>query len=352
MARLADAGISGDQDQFRARRCGRRGQTRRARSRSRVLSCTASLESEAGPGWLVLAEWKAVDPAFRFPCSKAVLEITLQAGRSLAALLGRLGEQLHDDRRDRVGHFLHPFGGGIASLRDVAVHPFHGIDCSKRQGTCEHLVKRDAERIQIAAGIDRTIHASSLFWRHIGEGARDGLGRLDRLPLARKARCDAKPCKFDLSARAVHQDICRFEVLVDEAVAVELRQAAATAMAKRKNWPNSIGAPSSRSSGSPLGLRASAWFDRARGSAPAAARPGPRPTHPSTRIRERVDRGWRMSDVLQQAPRSERSELAVSIGAPFAAEDALAVLPQDFETISPAADAEDALICRTRKSGR
>ena len=39
--------------------------------------------------------------------------------------------------------------------RDVAVHPFHRIGCRERQTAGQHFVKRDAERIQIAAGIDR-----------------------------------------------------------------------------------------------------------------------------------------------------------------------------------------------------
>ena len=57
----------------------------------------------------------------------------------------------------------------------------------------EHLVERDAERVEVAAGIDRAVHPPGLFGRHVGERAGDGLGRLGRLALARQARGDAKP---------------------------------------------------------------------------------------------------------------------------------------------------------------
>ena len=56
----------------------------------------------------------------------------------------------------------------------------------------EHLVERDAERVEIAAGIDRAVHAPGLFGRHVGERAGDDLGRLGRLALARQARGDAE----------------------------------------------------------------------------------------------------------------------------------------------------------------
>ena len=150
--------------------------------------------------------WKFSIRALRFPRGKAVPEVTREARRGLIALLGRLGEKLHDDRRDGVGHVLHPFGRRYGLPGDVAMHPLHGIGCGKRQSAGEHLVKRDAECVQVAAGIDRTIHASGLFGRHVGQGAGDGLGRLERLPLACKARCNAESSEFGF-ALGVHQDI-------------------------------------------------------------------------------------------------------------------------------------------------
>ena len=101
--------------------------------------------------------------------------------------------------------------------RDVAVHPFHRIGRGKRQDAREHLVERDAERVEVAAGVDRAVHPPGLFRRHIGERAGDDLGRLGRLPLARQARGDAETGQPTSSVRAVHEDIGRLDVLVDEA---------------------------------------------------------------------------------------------------------------------------------------
>ena len=91
-----------------------------------------------------------------------------------------------------AGTFFNRSPGGTGCPGDMAVHPFHGIGRGERQDAGEHLVERDAERVEVAAGIDRAIHPSGLFGRHVGECAGDGLGRLGRLALARKARGDAE----------------------------------------------------------------------------------------------------------------------------------------------------------------
>ena len=54
----------------------------------------------------------------------------------------------------------------------------------------QHLVERDAERVEVTASIDRAVHTAGLFGRHVGKRAGDGLWRLRRLPLARQAGSD------------------------------------------------------------------------------------------------------------------------------------------------------------------
>ena len=76
---------------------------------------------------------------------------------------------------------------------DVAVHPLHRIRGGERQRAGEHLVERDAERVEIAARVDRAIHPAGLLGRHVGQRAGDRLWRLGRLPLARQARSDPEP---------------------------------------------------------------------------------------------------------------------------------------------------------------
>ena len=66
------------------------------------------------PVWrVVFAERKFVDATSRFPFSEAAPKIALHACRRLVTLLGGLGEQLHDDRRDGAWDiFYRSLGGG------------------------------------------------------------------------------------------------------------------------------------------------------------------------------------------------------------------------------------------------
>ena len=121
----------------------------------------------------------------------------------------------------------------------------------------EHPIERDAERIEVAAEVDRAIHSPGLFGRHIGERAGDNLGRLGRLTLARQTRGDAEPGEPRPSVGAVDQDVGRLDVLVDEAALVRLAQGPAMPMARRRKRSTSIGSPISRSSGSPPGSTSS-----------------------------------------------------------------------------------------------
>ncbi|MCY1378974.1 hypothetical protein D9M69_666530 [compost metagenome] len=106
----------------------------------------------------------------------------------------------------------------------MAVHPFHRVDRRKRQRPGEHLVEHDAERIEVAARIDGTIHPTGLFGRHVGERTGNGFGRLGRLVLARQPRGDAEAGEPRPAVRAVHEDMGGLEVLMDEATLMELAQ--------------------------------------------------------------------------------------------------------------------------------
>ena len=106
----------------------------------------------------------------------------------------------------------------------MAVDPLHRIGCGERQRAREHLIERDAERIEIAAQIDRAVHPSGLLGRHIGQRACDGLRRLEPLSFAREPRGDAEAGQPHPPVGAVHQNMTRFQVLVDEAALVGLAQ--------------------------------------------------------------------------------------------------------------------------------
>ena len=70
----------------------------------------------------------------------------------------------------------------------MAVNPLHRIGSDEGKTPSQHLVKRDAERIEIAPGINGTIHSSGLLGRHVGECPGDKLGRFGSLTLASKLR--------------------------------------------------------------------------------------------------------------------------------------------------------------------
>ncbi|MGY4421935.1 hypothetical protein ACVWY2_004384 [Bradyrhizobium sp. JR6.1] len=170
---------------------------------------------------VLFAERKMFDSALGFPFGEAALEIALEAGGGLVAILGSLGQKLHDDRRDGTRHVLCSFDRWYRSLRDVAVHPSHGIGRGERENGREHPVKRDAERVQVAAGIDGPVHAAGLLGRHIGQRACDRLRWFELLTLTRQARCEAESGDPDLVGFG-HQKICGLQVLVDQAPPMEL----------------------------------------------------------------------------------------------------------------------------------
>ena len=168
------------------------------------------------------AKRKWVDAALTLPFGKTMPKITLNADGSLVTLLRRLGEQLHNDLRDWGRDILQPLVGRHGPSGDMAVDQLHGIGSRKRQRAGEHFVKRYAKGVEIAAGIDRAVHPSGLFGRHVGERPRNRLGRIGRLALARHARNKAKPGEPHARVRAVDHDIGRLDVLVDEAALVKL----------------------------------------------------------------------------------------------------------------------------------
>src|ERR1700722_3663294 len=290
-------------------------------------------------GLVVFAEREVFDPPLRVPSREALLKIVREASRGLIALLACLCDQLHDDRGDDVGHILYPFGRWYSPPSDVAMQPLHGVGRGKRQGAREHPVKRDAECVQVAAGIDRPIHAAGLLWRHIGEGAGDCLEWFECLPLARKARCDAEPRESDLLAYGVHQDICRFKVLVNEAAPEGLRGGAGHGDSQAQKAPQ----PHWRAE-QPVEWLAGGIFKYQHGlTALADQRQGSHGPSPVQFILQRV----LMSESVEAggcrmlcSERHDQNviELLVSVRVPFTAEDAFAVLPQYFKTINPGED--------------
>src|SRR5260370_33923335 len=64
--------------------------------------------------------------------------------------------------------------------------------------------------------LQRAIHSSGLFWRHVGECSGDALGRFGPLVLTRKARSDTTAHEPDLAGRRVNENIGRLAVFVPQ----------------------------------------------------------------------------------------------------------------------------------------
>src|SRR5262249_30800334 len=109
---------------------------------------------------------------------------------------------------------------------DMAVHPLHRIDRGEWQRSGEHLVERDAERVEVAASIDRPVHSAGLFGRHVGERARDRLRRLERLPLPRQVGSDSERCEPNLTRRRSDQRMSRLHIFVNQSSSVQATESA------------------------------------------------------------------------------------------------------------------------------
>ncbi|MNX87506.1 hypothetical protein D3C86_1194370 [compost metagenome] len=169
----------------------------------------------------VRVEREVLDAALALPVFQAAAQVVLQPDGGLVALLGRLGEQLHDDARNRRRYGFLPRARRHRHLGDVAVYPLHRVRGGERQRAGQHLVERDAERVEVAARIDRPVHPPGLLGCHVGQRAGDGLGRLGRLALARQARGQAEAGEPCLPVGAVHDDMGRLQVLVKQPALVE-----------------------------------------------------------------------------------------------------------------------------------
>src|SRR5580698_1317998 len=156
------------------------------------------------------------------PLHEASLKIGYQTRGGLVPVFSVFGKKLHDDGGQLLGYRA-AIRGRYGLTRDVAVNPFQRIGSSEWKRAGKHLVQGDAQRVEIAASIDRAIHAPGLFRGHVGEGARNGLGRGRRLALARQPGRDAKAGEPYL-IRAVGKYVLRLDVFVDQPALVSVAE--------------------------------------------------------------------------------------------------------------------------------
>src|SRR5882724_2543537 len=103
---LADAGVSGNKNQLRLTAGDNAVESCEQRAELR-FSAVQFLWNEQPIRRVMFAKREFVDALLRFPFSKTAPQVTFEASRCLIALLRRLGEQLHDDRRNRARNTVH-----------------------------------------------------------------------------------------------------------------------------------------------------------------------------------------------------------------------------------------------------
>ena len=105
----------------------------------------------------------------------------------------------------------------------MAVDPLQRVGGSKREHARKHLVQGDAQRVEIAAGIDRAIHAPGLFRGHVGKGAGNDFRRCRRLALAWQPGRDAKAGE-PYVAGVVDEHVLGLDVFVDQTALVGMAE--------------------------------------------------------------------------------------------------------------------------------
>ena len=150
---FADAGVTGDQHQFRS-----------ATANDAVESLEQFVNLAVPPIQLLgnhEAIWdvagarsEVINPPLKLPLGQAAPKIALNSDRCLIPFLGRLGEQLHRDRGDRGGHGSYPLTGRSRLFRDVTMHPFHRVGGREWKTPSQHFVEGDSKGVKVAPRID------------------------------------------------------------------------------------------------------------------------------------------------------------------------------------------------------
>src|SRR5713101_3640582 len=156
----------------------------------------------------------------RLPFRQAPSKISFQPGSGLVALLGVFGEELHGDSRQRLGD-CDAINRWYRLACNLAVDPLQRVGGGERQRARKHLVQGDAQRVEIAAGINRTVHPASLLGCHISERAGNNLGRYGRLALAWQLGRNPESGE-PYVAGVVDKYVRRLDVLMDEALPMDL----------------------------------------------------------------------------------------------------------------------------------
>ena len=168
------------------------------------------------------AEHEVVQPTLALPVRQAAPQVEFQPGGGLVAVLGGLGQQLHDEARQRVRQARHAQVGRHRQLREMGVHQRGRVGDLEGRDAGQHLVERGAQRVQVAARVDRAVHAAGLLRCHVAQRAGDDVRRRRARLLARQRRSQAEAGEPGPRRGHVDEEVAGLDVLVDQAARMQL----------------------------------------------------------------------------------------------------------------------------------
>ena len=217
--RLADPGVTGHQQQFRAP--ARRALERRQERRNLPVPPVQALRDEEPVREVRASGDNALDPARCLPLRETPGEVLPEPEPALVAVFGRFGEQLHHNVRQGSGDGAVERARRQRHPRDVTMHDLQRVRRLERQLAGQHLVERDPERVEVGPIIHVAVHPARLLGRHVRDGALQHAG-LSRLPLLEgQPRSDAEIDERGASGRPVDEDIVGVGVVVNDAALVQ-----------------------------------------------------------------------------------------------------------------------------------
>ena len=220
---FSHAGVAGNQDEFCTALVGH--PAKRGEQRGDFLFPSIELFRDLQLVRHVLgAEGKQLNARIGFPSRQTTPQIGAQPNRRLEPILRSLGQQLHHDRRERLGNVLSPGLRRHGRPRDMAMHPLHRIAGREGRRSHEQLVERDAECVEIAARIDRASHPPGLLGCHVSQRAGEFPGSLRRRRTPRQSRSDAEARQPRRPALLIDDEVRRFHISMHEPPAVQTSQ--------------------------------------------------------------------------------------------------------------------------------
>ena len=173
-------------------------------------------------GGVLLARREGDDVPGGAQLLEAALQIALDAGGALVALLGGLDQQLEDHLPHRAGHLLAHAQGEKRALGDVVVDQLGRVRALEGGVAREQLVEDRPQRIEVGPVVDGPVHAPGLLGRDVAQGPFQGGGGHRLLLLALQARGDVEVDDAHTGEGGVDQDVGGRQILVHDTRLVDV----------------------------------------------------------------------------------------------------------------------------------